>query len=839
MNLAGSTVVVTGASQGIGEQIAIECAARGARVLVAARSADRLDVLAQRIDGVALPVDLTVDEQVDGFISACLDRLGHIDVLINNAGLDTDRAFVELDHETIRYVCRLNLEATMILTRDAARHMTRRGTGHIVNISSVAGTVPFPGLTAYAGTKAGITNFTESLRVELNGTGVDLTLVAPGPTDTAMWDRVEGSPTSYPEPALRRLRQLLFLPKLRPERVARATVDAIERRKRFVRQPRRYALFHMLENAPRRLAETTLIGVRLTPPVPPPDRFDGPKPTGAMMEATTNWPSDNRPNQRWPLYTRGNVGEVFPEVVMPLTWTMYGIDAEMGWRSAFERMGLLMPGDLPPVTGNDSDDMVVLGVFGGYAYINASYVRLLGVRAPGADVTAIDQQFFGESDAPPYTPRPGDRNRRSSLRLGRTILRLLGTKDLPAVRADIDQVKAWLDSCPAPDAPDEDLLSCLFDFKPLFRHLFSTHIENTFSVALTSGAVADFCLKADKPELLVSILGGIGDIESAAPSAAMWQLSRLDPTSPEYTEAFGAFLAEFGSRGPNEWDIAAEPWDLRPEVAQAAIDAMRGADQSHDPASQQQRLAAERETAVEVIASALNPIDRWQFRKALASTVLFSQARERSKTTVIRALHSVRLAHRELARRIAARGGPTWQQTCLLTGSEFAHLVRSPEVPADLIAAIAEREPQYELLSSLIPPFIIDGLVPPLDAWQSRTAEHAASADVGAVLTGIAGCPGTARGRAKIVLDPGDPRDLGPGDVLVAPITDPSWTPLFLAADAVVVDVGATMSHAVIVSRELGIPCVVSAVGATTTIPDGALIEVDGNAGTVTVVELP
>ena len=107
------------------------------------------------------------------------------------------------------------------------------------------------------------------------------------------------------------------------------------------------------------------------------------------------------------------------------------------------------------------------------------------------------------------------------------------------------------------------------------------------------------------------------------------------------------------------------------------------------------------------------------------------------------------------------------------------------------------------------------------------------------MLTGIAGCPGVAKGRAHVVLDPSDPRQLGAGDVLVAPITDPSWTPLFLAAEAVVVDVGATMSHAVIVSRELGIPCVVSAVGATRSIPDGALIEVDGNAGTVRIVELP
>jgi pyruvate,water dikinase len=107
----------------------------------------------------------------------------------------------------------------------------------------------------------------------------------------------------------------------------------------------------------------------------------------------------------------------------------------------------------------------------------------------------------------------------------------------------------------------------------------------------------------------------------------------------------------------------------------------------------------------------------------------------------------------------------------------------------------------------------------------------------GAVLQGIPGCPGTAQGRARVVLDPHDPTALGPGDILVAPITDPSWTPLFVGAGAVVVDVGAPLSHAIIVSRELGIPCVVSLTDATRRIPDGALIEVDGDTGKVTVIE--
>ena len=87
-----------------------------------------------------------------------------------------------------------------------------------------------------------------------------------------------------------------------------------------------------------------------------------------------------------------------------------------------------------------------------------------------------------------------------------------------------------------------------------------------------------------------------------------------------------------------------------------------------------------------------------------------------------------------------------------------------------------------------------------------------------------------------MILDSNDPTALEPGDILVAPITDPSWTPLFVPASAVVVDVGAALSHAIIVSRELGIPCVISATGATRSIPDGAMIRVDGDTGIITVL---
>jgi pyruvate,water dikinase len=154
--------------------------------------------------------------------------------------------------------------------------------------------------------------------------------------------------------------------------------------------------------------------------------------------------------------------------------------------------------------------------------------------------------------------------------------------------------------------------------------------------------------------------------------------------------------------------------------------------------------------------------------------------------------------------------------------------------PPSFSETIRARRQDYRELFDLEPPFVVEGEVPPLSQWdrRSRTVEHART---GEVLAGIPGCPGKATGRARVILDPADAEDLQPGDVLVAPITDPAWTPLFVPASAVVVDVGAQISHAVIVSRELGIPCVVSVTDATRRIPDGAIVTVDGTTGSVSI----
>ncbi len=542
------------------------------------------------------------------------------------------------------------------------------------------------------------------------------------------------------------------------------------------------------------------------------------------------WVVDNAPNARFPVYSRGNVGEVFPTVVTPLTGTLYVPEAERGFRAGFTAFGALRPADF-----GDSP-MGVLGVFNGYAYLNTSFVRVLAVRTPGLTVADMDRQFFGESEAPPYAAQRGDRNLVATVKIARTLLRTLNTKALPDLESDKTRVAQWLATLPDPaTATDAELIGVLRAFQPEFRHLFGRHIFTTFQATIGPGLLAQICEgKLDDPTLPNKLLAGLGSVESAAPSAAMWDLSRLAPDSDQYKVGLAAFLDEFGSRGPNEWEGSSPTWGTDPSLAVIAIDRMRDADPSHAPRAQQERLEGERRTATADARKRLRGLTRLQFDRALRSAQVLSQGRERSKTTIIRALHGVRLAQRELARRAREAGGPDdLADFWLVTNQELEDYTSAP---AGFAPTINERRAQREELAALVPPFVFEGVQPPPETWVRRDVAIKAAV-AGTVLTGIAGCPGVARGRARVVLDPGDPRGLGPGEVLVAPITDPSWTPLFVPAEAVVVEVGAQMSHAVIVSRELGIPAVVSVTGATQALRDGALIEVDGDRGTVTVIE--
>ncbi len=297
-------------------------------------------------------------------------------------------------------------------------------------------------------------------------------------------------------------------------------------------------------------------------------------------------------------------------------------------------------------------------------------------------------------------------------------------------------------------------------------------------------------------------------------------------------------MFHFGSRGPNEWDIHSHVWETRPELVLSAIDRMRFAGDDDSPERRHGGREAERNAIVAHLTEALagDPEAQGQFLAGVASAARFVPGRERSKTSIIKVIHESRMATWELGRRLVESGGcEEPADVCLLFLDEIDEAMADP---TSARSTIAERQAHYDHLRMLEPPFIFNGECPPVDTWPLRGANAVELLDAGGSVQGMPGSSGTYRGTARVVLDPGDPMALDPGDILVAPHTDPAWTPLFVTAGAVVVDVGAALSHAIIVSRELGLPCVVSAKDATRIIPNGATIEVDGNTGLVTVLEL-
>jgi len=580
---------------------------------------------------------------------------------------------------------------------------------------------------------------------------------------------------------------------------------------------------------------------------------------------TEPWIVSTTPHEKYNFYTRANVGEVFPDPVAPMSFTWFETDgtiggSEIGFREAYYRIGVMTPDELP------ADRAVFLGVSNGYAYLNASALRMLGHRAPGMTYQDIDDSFFGDAPGvPDFNPGPGDDRPELTEKIGETFGWVLTTTEIPNALSDEkimnDLRKNRLDFAAMSDRELVDWTWSILGEH--FARLFTEHIFVSFLATLPIGIITAVCTAVGKPEATLKLLAGLGDVESAAPSMEMWKLGRIVAASgplnalfdqgstgladklaasddaAEFNAAFETFLFSYGCRGPNEWEVRSPTWETAPDLALAAIDRMRLSPGDAAPQLRNDERAAERESLGAEIAAMVegDPETHGQFMAALHSATVFMPGRERTKTNNIKLVHEVRVALQEWGRRCVAAGTfPKVNSYGMLTKEEQFQFLDDPTGFHDILAA---REEHMEEMSALQEPFLFVADPGSIDDMPRRDAVETIDMTTSEVLQGVPGCPGNARGVARVVLDSFDPTALEPGDILVAPITDPSWTPLFVPAAAVVVDVGAPLSHAIIVSRELGIPCVVSATDATKRIPDGALIEVSGDTGQVTIIELP
>jgi uncharacterized protein len=200
-----STALVTGATAGIGAEFARQLAAQGHDIVLVARDVARLDstaaALSDRfgVSATTLPADLTTDDGCAAVAARLADPDAPVEVLVNNAGFGMYRRFGEAELAEEERQLDLNVRAVLRLTHAAVRAMTARGSGQIVNVSSVAGFVPRGGNATYSAAKAWVTMFSEGLAVQLAGSGVRVTAVCPGFTHTEFHERAHADMSHVPQ----------------------------------------------------------------------------------------------------------------------------------------------------------------------------------------------------------------------------------------------------------------------------------------------------------------------------------------------------------------------------------------------------------------------------------------------------------------------------------------------------------------------------------------------------------------------------------------------------------------------------------------------------------------
>jgi len=259
-SIQGRVVAITGGARGIGRSTAQALVARGAKVAIGDVDRELAERTAAELGGetLALELDVTRRDSFEGFLDQVEERLGSLDVLINNAGIMPLRRFVDEDDETTRRLVEINVHGVMLGMKLALPRMERRGHGHLVNIASQAGKTGFPGGATYCGTKFFVVGLSEAVRAELQGTGVEISCVMPAVVNTEL-----GSG----------LVETRGIKKLEPEDVAAAIVAALEHPKFDVWVPREAVVVHRLAQLlPRRASDAVAKLFRADKVLAEPDR---------------------------------------------------------------------------------------------------------------------------------------------------------------------------------------------------------------------------------------------------------------------------------------------------------------------------------------------------------------------------------------------------------------------------------------------------------------------------------------------------------------------------------------------------------------------------------------
>ncbi|MBA3742923.1 PEP-utilizing enzyme [Sporichthya sp.] len=517
------------------------------------------------------------------------------------------------------------------------------------------------------------------------------------------------------------------------------------------------------------------------------------------------------------LWSPGNVSEAIPGVSTALNWSFIDDAIELAARQAFAAMGVLTPGE---VTLNDRAEDRFMVAFYGRTVANIEAMRTIGDRMPGTSANAVEAQLFGVVRPDAVNHSTLSRVPAIALRMPRTATRL--KRDSLALRAEI--VAWWRDAVLSPPDSLPAATALLAEARRRYTRAFSLGVLSSMLSQALYDQVVLLVQGADRPGPQHRLVTGYEGMLETGLVTDLWDLAhdRLDRAT---------FLLRHGFHGPDEGQMDSRVWreDTAPLESQLRRFAALGPE-AH-PARAEARQIAVREAAEAELLGAVGRLKAPGAKLVLKIARTLVPLREIGKANYTQCLDGARLAARVIGRELVASGRLDNPEDVF--GLTYGELTAA-RLPDDLRSLAAER-------TAIRADYLTTDLA---DKWTGApqriplaTADRAdswAASDQPITGEGVGG--GTVTGRARVVLDPAT-EDLEPGEILVCRSTDPGWTSLFHLAGGVAVDMGGTMSHAAIIARELGIPCLTCTVDGTRRVRTGDLVRLDGDAGSLAILE--
>lgn len=504
-------------------------------------------------------------------------------------------------------------------------------------------------------------------------------------------------------------------------------------------------------------------------------------------------------------WTRANVSEACPGVLTPLTWALWSQTSDHAEFGMFGALGVEPNRYRAPVSLDDQG----MAIFFGRLYMNFDVMRQTMDRfgSAGAD---YERHHFGAARDLPARSKPYARYPVMAVKAPWTLMTIGGrvTTELATRERDWRRALKALETADLAHAVEE-LTNGFMAYDQAMRvQTLTTAIATTIL-----GQLFQSIAKID-PELAAPATSGAGGTRETEMLRQLWEVARGKRTT-------AAFLDAYGYCSPRDGELSATPWRESLSPLEPALRAYRESGDDGDPSRLGRETDRARERARATILERSAPRDRFVLKRMFAYSDKMTRLREEGK-----AAYLIGIDH---ARAAAARIGALMVHADILDDVNDIYFLLPEDIErlpwSGARRLIVQRRARLAEFEKVDAPHIAMG------APQATPKKEGAGRSN--TVTGIGVSPGQVHGFARVMETAADVDRFAPGDILIAASTDPSWAPLMTVAGGIVTDLGGFLSHGAVIARELGIPAVVGAIGATDEIADGAPIFVDGAAGKV------